>query len=244
MPPDAHPSLSRSMATENRRQPASRTQNARPLSPLPENASAIHRWKIFPFRTGRQGESAFLLSPRSGAQPPPRKTTSPPMAAFPTWQRRCFRRQYAPRQRPSFHAKVPDANGNPQRALLPSNMPRHGSGPASPVNAPGMRSGSQRSMRAWRHASPILYLCATGVSTPLFQNLADCRNGSHIHELLCAIARRTALSRPPQQGASRPATVMEYTSLPESIRESFPAQSTPSSFGQPITVAWPRMKSA
>lgn len=156
MPPDAHPSLSRSMATENRRQPASRTQNARPLSPLPENASAIHRWKIFPFRTGRQGESAFLLSPRSGAQPPPRKTTSPPMAAFPTWQRRCFRRQYAPRQRPSFHAKVPDANGNPQRALLPSNMPRHGSGPASPVNAPGMRSGSQRSICAWRHAFPYI----------------------------------------------------------------------------------------
>lgn len=138
---------------------------------------------------------------------------------------------------PFVHAKVPDANGNPQHALLPNNVPRHGSEPALPVNAPVMRSGSQRSMRAWRHASPILYLCATGVSTPLFQNLADCRNGSHIHELLCAIARRTALSRPPQQGASRPATVMEYTSLPESIRESFPAQSTPSSFGQPITVA-------
>ena len=160
MPPDAHPSLSRSLSAENRRLPASRTQNARPLPPLPENASALHRWKIFPFRTGRQCESAFLLSPRSGAQPPPRKTTSPPVTRVPNRQRRCFRRQHAPQRRPSFHAKVPDANGNPQHALLPNNVPRHGSEPALPVNAPGMRSDSQRSMRAWRHASPLYYISA------------------------------------------------------------------------------------
>lgn len=101
MPPDAHPSLSRSISAENRRLPASGTQNARPPPPLPKNASALHRWKIFPFRTGRQCESAFLLSPRSGAQPPPRKTTSPPMARVPNRQRRCFRRQHAPQRRPS-----------------------------------------------------------------------------------------------------------------------------------------------
>ena len=76
--------------------------------------------------------------------------------------------------------------------------------------APWLRAGfaCQRAGYAFRlpkkHARlearfpPILYLCAIGVSTPLFQNLADCRNGSHIHELVCAIARRAALSRPPQ----------------------------------------------
>ena len=48
MPPDAHPSLSRSISAENRRLPASGTQNARPPPPLPKNASALHRWKIFP----------------------------------------------------------------------------------------------------------------------------------------------------------------------------------------------------
>ena len=197
MPPDAHPSLSRSISAESRRLPASRTQNARPPPPLPENASALHRWKIFPFRTGRQGESA-LLSPRSGAQPPPRKTTSPPVARVPN-------RQQAVSAANTLHSGALRSTQRFQIRTATRSMP------SCPATCRAMAqnrlclSTRRVCVQTPKEAcalggtlSPILYLCAIGVSTPLFQNLADCRNGSHIHELVCAIARRAALSRPPQ----------------------------------------------
>ena len=62
MPPDAHPSLSRSLSAENRRLPASRTQNARSLPPLPENVSALHRWKCPPLHPQTTHSARFFLA--------------------------------------------------------------------------------------------------------------------------------------------------------------------------------------